>query len=199
MSKVATTKKPKPEAIDFESAATDQPKGDVQRAVEMGQAMLRAENRVQELEAELKQAQAEYALYERELLPDLMAEVGLKKFEMPDGSTFDLTEDVNVGISEERRPAAHAWLDQHGFGGLVKSQLVVAFGKDEKDSSERVEFMLTEAGYPPERKESIHAATLKSFVKEQLEKGAKLPFELFGINPFNRVKFKQAKAKKARA
>jgi hypothetical protein len=41
--------------------------------------------------------------------------------------------------------------------------------------------------------ERVHPSTLKSFVKEQMEAGRAIPFDLFAIHPFNRVKITAAK------
>lgn len=165
----------------------------VKRAIAMAEVMLKAEREVNDLEEKLKTAKEKFKKIEQGDLPDLMRELGLEMFKLPDGSVFDLVEDVQCGISEERRPAAHLWIREHGFAGLIKTQIVAEFAPDEIERADQIEKELIEEGVTPERKESIHAARLKSFVKERLAAGDSIPFDTFGIIPFDRVKVKQPK------
>ena len=169
---------------------------DIQRAVELGNLMLKAEAEVVRLEAELSEAKERYRKIEQGDLPDLMAELGLPMFKLADGSVFELVEDVQCGISEERRPAAHRWIREHGFAGLIKTEIKATFAPDELDRADALESEMREDGLTPERKEAIHAARLKSFVKERLAAGDEIPFDLFGIHPFNKAKYKQPKGAK---
>jgi len=41
--------------------------------------------------------------------------------------------------------------------------------------------------------ENVHAATLKKFIKEELEKGSTVPFDLFSVHPYSKVKIRQGK------
>lgn len=167
----------------------------IKRITVLGELMLAAEKKVIAAELELKKAKEEFTRLERNDLPDLMAELGLNMFKLPDGSVFELVEDVTCGISEERRPAAHRWIRDNGYEGLIKTELKMTFSPDELQKATELANELDGRGFSPEEKETIHAARLKSFVKERLEKGDAIPFDLFGINPFNRVKVKQPKSK----
>ena len=171
---------------------------EMQRAALLGDALLRAEERVLSCEEALAAAKAAHLKLATGDLPDLMAEIGLSMFKLPDGTVFELKEDVVCGISEARRAAAHAWLIENNYGGLIKTVLTAEFGKGEERRAAEVEGMLAEAGVAAQHKESVHNSTLKSFVKERLAAGAELPFDLFGIHPFNKVTYKQPKVKSPR-
>ena len=41
--------------------------------------------------------------------------------------------------------------------------------------------------------ENVNAATLKKFIKEEMEKGKAVPFDLFSIHPYSKVKIKKGK------
>lgn len=176
------------------TAATEE--GGLKRAIALGEAMLRAEQEVVAAEQVLAEAKERYRRIEQGDLPDLLVELGLPMFKLSDGSTFELVEDVTCGISEERRPAAHRWIREHGFEGLIKTELKTTFNPDQLDAADALEQDIRDKGMLPERKETIHAARLKSFVKERLAAGDQIPFETFGINPFNKVKYKQPKGKR---
>lgn len=161
---------------------------DLQRALKLAELLLAARKNVERLDAELRTAKDEVRRLEQEDLPELMQELGLETFKLASGESVEVKQDVECGISEERRARAHAWLTENGFGGLIKTEVVARFGRDERDAAVEAAEKIN-----GEMVERVHPATLKSFVKEQMEAGRAIPFDLFGIHPFNRVKITAAK------
>ena len=161
---------------------------DLQRAVKMAELLVQLRNNVERLTDELKTAKEDMRRVEQEDLPDLMQELGLQTFKLASGEVVDVKPDVECGISEERRARAHAWLTENGFGGLIKTEVIARFGRDEHDAAVAAAEKIN-----GEMVERVHPATLKSFVKEQMEAGRAIPFDLFAIHPFNRVKITAAK------
>lgn len=167
----------------------------LQRIIALANRMVKEGSEVERLEAELRDAKAQLERTQTETLPDLMTELGVPMLKLPDGSTIQVVPDVQCGITEANRPAAHAWLVANGFGGLIKTQVITEFGRGE---IERAANYVREANEqfpdnPAGVKEAVHPQTLKSFVKEQLEKAAPIPMETFGIRPYNRAKYKAAR------
>lgn len=156
---------------------------DLQRAVQLAELLLKLRKNVEDLETQLDTAKADLRRVEQEDLPELMQELGLETFRLASGEAIEVKRDVECGISEERRAGAHEWLTKNGFGGLIKTQVVVEFGRDKREEAvacaEQVQGQLVER---------VHPSTLKSFIKEQMEKGAAVPFDLFAIHPINKVK-----------
>ena len=161
---------------------------DLQRALKLAELLLAARKNAERLDAELRTAKDEVRRLEQEDLPELMQELGLTNFKLATGESVEVKQDVECGISEERRARAHAWLTSNGFGGLIKTEVVAKFGRDEHDAAVAAAEKIN-----GEMIERVHPATLKSFVKEQMEAGRAIPFDLFGIHPFNRVKITAAK------
>ena len=168
---------------------------DIARVTALAGLLVNTAARIAAIEAELAAAQADYLRVEREDLPELMREVGLTKLTLTDGTEVTLTEEVTAAITEERREAAHAWLREHNFGGLIKTLLTVPFGRGEEDEARRLAERIAEE-HECSLDEKVHPMTLKAFVREQVEDGKPLPFDLFGVHPFSRAKIKMAKAKK---
>lgn len=156
---------------------------EIKRAVQLAETLLNVRKTVADLEAQLTAAKLEQARLEQEDLPDLMMELELTSFKMDNGASVEVVPDVQCGISEERRVNAHRWLTENSFGGIIKTGVSVEF---EKGKLEEAEALAEQIGGIV--KESVHPATLKSFVKEQLAAGRAIPFDLFGIRPFNKVK-----------
>lgn len=161
---------------------------DLKRVIDLAKLLVAQRDKVESMEKELKAAQADLRRIETEDLPELMREIGMASVTLDDGSIIEVTDEVQCAITEGARNAAHEWLINNGFGGLIKTEVVVTFGRGERDEAE--EFAQQVGDHHPELVERVHPSTLKSFVKEQLEKGIAIPFDLFGIHPYSKAKFK---------
>lgn len=126
-------------------------------------------------------------------IPMYLKSLGMTSYRLTDGSSVDVTTKYDAQISEKRREAAHKWLRDHNFGDLIKNELIIEVGKgeDRDEKVRRLTALAVELGLIAERKEAVHAGTLKAFVKEQVEKQSvveldgpqpdAIPHELFGI------------------
>lgn len=161
---------------------------DLQRVKELAKLLIEQKKVVENLEAQLAQAKRDYARIETEDLPELMREVELQSITTDTGEIIEIVDEVQCGITEEKRPAAHRWLVNNGFGGLIKTEVIAKFGKGEYDKA--LEAASQIGGIVTE---SVHAATLKSFVKEQMKAGQNVPSDLFGIFPYSKAKLKSKK------
>lgn len=184
--------------IDFESdlREPEAPSEDkLQQVMALAYLMVEQEREVAALEEALKETKAALQRTQTEDLPALMEEIGMLSVTLKDGSKVDVVEDIQCGIKVADRDAAHKWLIDNGFGGLIKTQVITEFGRGQLEDAinyaaeANAKFPANPAGV----KDTVHPATLKSFLKEQLEKGAALPMELFGVRPFNRAKYQKAK------
>jgi hypothetical protein len=153
--------------------------------------------------AELALAETKEALRvtQTELLPELMREAGMTELTLANGDKLQITAEVQCGITDERRVAAFAWLAERGFGGLIKTAILIPFARTERDDALRFAHELAEkTGREVELSETIHPQTLKSFIKEQLALGGdgeKPPADVFGIFPYDRAKLTAPKLKAA--
>lgn len=161
---------------------------DLQRAVQLAELLLKLRQNVERLETELEAAKKDMRRVEQEDLPDLMQELGLETFKLTTGELIEVKPEVDCGISEERRTRAHAWLTENGFGGLIKTEVVAKFGREEREAA-----VACAQQIGGEMIERVHPSTLKSFVKEQMAAGKPVPFDLFGVHPYNKVKITAAK------
>jgi hypothetical protein len=169
--------------IDFEADAQPQEPASLERAVQLAELLVQLRENVADLERQLNVAKADMRRVEQEDLPELMAELGLETFRLKSGEVIEVKQEIDCAITEERRKSAHAWLTSHGFGGLIKAEVSVKFGRDEHEAA-----LACANSTGGELTERVHPATLKSFVKEQLAAGKPIPFDLFGVHPYNKVK-----------
>lgn len=170
--------------IDFEEAATELTQvkdNDLKVVADLVRQQLVLEQRVKDLEDELKRAQQDLFKVSQEVLPEALAEHGLSELKMADGSKITVSQTIQAHISKEKQDAAFDWLRHNEFDDLIKNVVSLEFGKGEDDQARDVMEALTNRGYWPQNKQSVHPSTLKAFVKEQVEKGSEIPSDLFGI------------------
>ena len=142
---------------------------------------------VEAAEAALKDAKAALARTERETLPDIMAEVGVSALELEDGTRVEVVADCTAKIPHKHLGEAHAWLAENGFGGLIKTSVVVGFGRGERDRAAETAERLRAEHDDVAATESVHHSTLRAFVRERIEAGEPVPADLFGVFTFSRA------------
>jgi hypothetical protein len=168
----------------------------MQRISALAQLMVQAQAAVDEAELELRRRKEALRLLAEEDLPNLMRELELTEIKLLDGSRVAVVDEVACFVSEERRAAAHAWLEEHGFGGLIKRELRVSFGRGEADlARDAAARVAVELGRSVELKDAVHPGTLKSFIKEQLALGAITDDmrTMFGVHQFALAKLTAAR------
>lgn len=149
-------------------------------------AMIEAEKEVELQEEELKSAKERVRQLKEESIPMAMQELGLDSMKLTTGQKVSIKQDVYAAIPAAQRGEAYAWLDNHGFGGLIKTNVSVSFGKGEKENALNAVAILQKVGLAPDLTQSVHAQTLCAFLREQMadaESSKTLPLDLFGARP----------------
>jgi hypothetical protein len=125
-------------------------------------------------------------------IPEAMDVLGLAELKLSDGSKLVVKDDLKVSIPQAGEGVAFDWLREHGAGGVIKQEITV--DRRAVDGSEAEELLGTLDALDIEHrtKESIHPSTLKSVVKEMLEKGLTPPPSI------SVYQFKKATVKEAR-
>lgn len=159
----------------------------LERVKKLAATLIERQEAVKALEDKLKAAKKDLTLIQRDVLPDLMAEIGLEEITLAGGKKVSLQLDCLCGISKANQPRAIAWLNANGYGGLVKNAVTVRLPRGSDGEASKVCDELAQRFDEVELKEDVHAATLKSFVMERLREGDAIPHDLFGIMPFNKA------------
>lgn len=167
------------------------------------QLLARLANESKQLEAEinaesvaLEEKNARQAKLLRVRIPEIMKTLGMEEFKLTDGSKIGIKADVKCGITEANKPAAFEWLEANEFDGIIKTNVGVDFGKGEIEDARKAVEALEAIGAHPTMARNVHPATLKSFVKERLEKGDNIPIDTFSIFEFTVAKITLPKAAK---
>lgn len=176
--------------INFEEDIQEKPTSEdaLARLSQLAEEQVLAEQLVLTKEKELTQAKEQLRILSEQVIPDLMEEVGMEEFKTSSGLHLKVKDVLKASLTKEKAPEGVAWLEEHGFGNIVKRELVAAFNKNEEEKAREFAKLAQEKNFMVAIEASVHWQTLTSFVKEQMAKGEEVPEELFGV-----VQFKQTK------
>lgn len=162
------------------------------RIAELAEEQLKTEKAIETLEKSLDDVRKHLTDVREKLLPDLLLEHGIADIRLKNGARVTVEKIVCASIKNSHRDKAFRWLESKGFGALVKASLVVKAEKGEEGGGKIDKLVETadELGLEAKKTEEVHPQTLKAFVSEQIEKGAELPQDLFGVFIVNRTKIK---------
>lgn len=169
---------------DMEDVASDLQKVDedgLSKVASLVRKQLVLEQRVIDLETELKATKAQLDSVSGDLLPAALSEHGLSQLKMADGSEVSVSRYYSASIPKDRTEEAFGWLQQNDFADIIKNQISTSFGRNESNRANELFGRLEQEGYVPSQKQWVEPMTLKAFVKEQVESGREIPSDLFGV------------------
>lgn len=195
---------------DAESPISSQ--ADLKQAVKFADEMQSLEARMAALMEEHKRCSERYSQIQLNLLPDIMASIGVKKFDLESGyfveikdvtrgsiptlNQIDAADEMDRGLLIERRNAALKWLKANGAESIIKNQVVAEFGKGQDADALRLFTRIQQEGYKVKKEEDINFMTLNSYLKEALKGGKPVPVDAFALFVGKKAEMKQAKVKK---
>lgn len=128
-------------------------------------------------------------------IPEAMEAAGLTELKLKDGAVLKVNDDLKVNINAANQMAAYAWLRENQLGSIIKQQLHVDLRSLESadDPVLKELYEILEAHeLTHETGESVHASTLKSVVKELLERGVTPPAAI-NVHQFKKAVLKEPK------
>jgi hypothetical protein len=173
--------------------------------------LVEAEAATESAEAALKEAKEKERILREETLPGMMQELGVQEMVLSDGNKIKVAQEVYASVPVHRKEEAWAWLEKNGYGGLIKTEVAIPFGKgDLEKAQELLDNLASEFGITNGvLSRDVHAMTLKAFLKERLadpktelteEEAAAgmslLSLEMFGARPVETAKVVVPKAAK---
>ena len=180
--------------MDFESVAgnlTSINQSGISTISNLCKQQVALEQRIADLEQELKDTKREHRKIAEDLLPAAMDECNLSELKMDDGSEIKVSPYYSASIPKDRSEEAFSWLTEAGRGSLIKNHVTAAFGRGEDNLAKDLLAELDQRGMQMQTKTWVEPMTLKSFVREQVEKGENLPYDLLGIFVGQRAKIQR--------
>lgn len=151
----------------------------------LAHALVAADREVEAVEEKLKQSKEVARQLREESIPMAMAELGLNEVRLDSGERVTVKQDVRIFSASDKCNEAYAWLEENGFGGLIKTEVVLHFTRGELEAAKLLAEKLKQEGYETDLDRSVHYQTMRAFLREQLfeKANASLPLELFGATP----------------
>lgn len=146
------------------------------------------EKEVDALSTQLDQAKTRLMDITMERIPNLFDQLGLSEIKLSSGEAVSVKRSFAAHISQKNWDAAVKWLRDHGHEAIVKHDLNIKLKKGDEDQRRALIRQLDEQGLTYADKESVHPQTLKAFVTEQIESGADIPMDVFGVHPIRTTK-----------
>ena len=179
--------------IDFEEDQTKMlgKTENIQSLADQVEKLNTLDQEVEILEKNLKQKKKDFEYLSGEVIPTMMAEMGLSQLKLMDGSLIDVKPNYSANITIANRDAAFNWLRTNGLGDIIKNEISVSFGRNEDNKAADYVALAAERGYQPTQKLKVEPMTLKALVLERIEAGKELPTELFNVFVGNKTTIKR--------
>jgi len=145
-------------------------------------------SQVEEQEEKLSLLKNKARDLEERVIPEMMQEAGVSLLKLADGSTVEVKPFYAAKIPESRVEEAFSWLRGKGFEDLIKNTVTASFSRGQDNQVSELIKVCEDNGFAYNKKEKVEPMTLKAFVKEQVETGKELPFDLFGVYIANKTK-----------
>ena len=145
-------------------------------------------NQIEDAEEKLSLLKNKSRDLEERIIPEMMQEAGVSLLKLADGSSVEVKPFYAAKIPESRVEEAFSWLRGNGFEDLIKNTVTASFNRGQDNQVSELIKVCEEHGFNYNKKEKVEPMTLKAFVKEQVETGKQLPFDLFGVYIANKTK-----------
>jgi hypothetical protein len=180
-------------SIDFEKDQQDaiQKFADIESLADQVERLESLNRLLKHQEEKIKNTKKELEHVSGEIIPTMMAEMGLSHLKLMDGSSVDVKPNYSANITIANRDAAFKWLRDNGLGDIIKNEISVSFGRNEDNKAADYAVLAQERGYQPTQKLKVEPMTLKALVRERIEAGKEMPTELFNIFVGNKTTIKR--------
>ena len=180
-------------SIDFEN---DQQNAmstteNIQSLADQVEKLEQLQSRLELQEVNIKNTKKELEHLSGEVIPTMMAEMGLSHLKLMDGSSVDVKPFYSATITKANQEKAFNWLRNNGLGDIIKNEISVSFGRNEENKAADYAALAQERGFQPTQKMKVEPMTLKALVRERIEAGKDMPTELFNVFVGNKTTIKR--------
>lgn len=164
---------------------------------DMGQRMYDLLKEIKDLEDLLKKKKWDFANLAEHELPDLMQELNCKDFTLNNGEKVEVREILSGSIPsngaiekakgddkfelEMRQQQCLDWLRDNNLGDIIKNNVNVQFGKNEDKKCNEFVDDLRKKDVFYNRAVGVHHGQLNAVLKERVEQGRDVPYDLFKV------------------
>tara|TARA_A100001391_G_scaffold38608_3_gene21380 strand:+ start:10730 stop:11272 length:543 start_codon:yes stop_codon:yes gene_type:complete len=143
---------------------------------------------IEQREEETSKLKSQARDLEERTIPDMMQEAGVSLLKLKDGSTVEVKPFYAAKIPESRVEEAFSWLRSNGHEDLIKNTITTQFSRGQDNQVSELVKVCEKFGFNYNQKQKVEPMTLKAFVKDQVEQGKQIPFDMFGVYIANKTK-----------
>lgn len=167
----------------------------IQELSKLAEQQLALEERLLQIAEEAKTLGTQLKTVSEDRIPSLMTQLGVSEFKLVNGAKVTVKPYYSASIPKEVEPRTKAfdWLKQNGHDDIIKNEVSAEFKRGEEQKAEQAMEVLKAIGIFAENTKNVHPQTLKAFVREMVEKGVNLPFDLFNVYVGRKAKIEGAK------
>ena len=179
--------------IDFEQDQQNAMKktDNIQSLADQVEKLNALQKRLELQEQNIKNTKKEFEHLSGEVIPTMMAEMGLSHLKLMDGSSVDVKPHYSATITQANKEAAFNWLRNNGLGDIIKNEISVSFGRNEDTRAADYADLAKSHGFQPTQKLKVEPMTLKALVRERIEAGKEMPTEIFNVFIGNKTTIKR--------
>jgi hypothetical protein len=165
-------------------ARRSRPAGDLAEIKDLARQARELEFDIADLKETIKRREQQLDNIMTRELPERLDAVGLRSITVEahgnipafrvEVSTF-YNANIAAKWDEERRQAAFDWLDAHGHGDLIKTEVETFFKREDRDNVRNFCEGLRINGYDYTVKATVHPQTLKAWLREMIEERHETP------------------------
>jgi len=156
--------------VDYEKLTDDAPSDDQLKVISgLIKRQVEIEDWIKKEEGRLREAKANLAKVQNELLPEAMLNAGVSQFTDEMGFRVQVKEDVKAGITAANQPWCFQWLRQSGNGDIIRNEFKITYGVGQDQEAHTLVDILKEQEQDFNQKEYVHPRTLPAFVRAELE------------------------------
>jgi hypothetical protein len=122
-----------------------------------------------ELEEELKKKQAQFRYFDEQEIPNFLRSAGMTSITLADGRKVSYKDEISATLNKEFERDFFRFLEQRGDTDIIK--LSYDFPRMEPSKQKELEAAVKQVISDFEKKESVHSATLKKYIKDLLGSG----------------------------
>ena len=181
--------------IDFEKDQQEVIKktDNIQSLADQVERLEQLQKNIENQEENLKSSKKKLEHISGEVIPTMMAEMGLSHLKLMDGSSVDVKPHYSATITVANKEAAFNWLRNNGLGDIIKNEISVSFGRNEDNKAASYAELAKGQGFQPTQMMKVEPMTLKALVRERIEAGKEMPTEIFGVFSENKTTIKRNK------
>ena len=139
----------------------------------------------------LKQRKKDLEQLSAEAIPTMLTVMGLTYLKLADGSSVEVKTNYSATITQANKEKAFNWLRENGLGDIIKTELIVSFGRNEDNKAASYAELAKGQGYQPTQKMKVEPMTLKALVRERIEAGKDMPTDIFSVFIENKTTIKR--------